>query len=152
MEALGVAASIVGIVSIAIQGIDSIQKLRDFCHDFSTINQASREFQKQLVYLDSILKEVRKVCSQLEDANYTKKNDFNLATLLIQVEDCTADLSQWNAIADHLVRSKVEKGRSVRNVFESFLKAINKRAISDASRQTDVHLNNIHLALSTLSL
>jgi hypothetical protein len=151
MEALGVAASIVGIVSIAIQGIDSIQKLRDFCHDFSTINQASQEFQKQLVYLDSILKEVRKVCSQLEDANYTKKNDFNLATLLIQVEDCTADLSQWNAIADRLVRKKVEKG-SVRNVFESFLKAINKRAISDASRQTDVHLNNIHLALSTLSL
>jgi len=105
MEAVAAAASIAGIITLAAQAIDGLQKLHSFFIDISTTSKTISRSLSDINSLISILHNIDNVLNQAE----TQRQNQNFASLDIKVDDCTRDVKGWLEIAKAL-RPGGEKG------------------------------------------
>ena len=105
MEAVAAAASIAGIITLAAQAIDGLQKLHTFLADISTASRTIARLLSDINSLISVLNNIDHVLNQAE----TQRRNQNFASLDIKLEDCTKDVTAWLATAKAL-RPGGEKG------------------------------------------
>jgi hypothetical protein len=105
MEGVAAAASIAGIITLAAQAIDGLQKLHSFFIDISTASKTISRLLSDINSLISILHNIDNVLDQAE----TQRQNQNFASLDIKVDDCTRDVKSWLETAKAL-RSGGEKG------------------------------------------
>lgn len=105
MEGVAAAASIAGIITLAAQAIDGLQRLHSFFIDISTASKTISRLLSDINSLISILHNIDNVLNQAE----TQRQNQNFASLDIKVDDCTRDVKAWLEMAKTL-RSGGEKG------------------------------------------
>jgi hypothetical protein len=93
MEAVAAAASVAGILSLTVQGIQAIHTLRGFYNHCT--DEAAKDFLHDLSVSARILTDVKYLCEKNKHTESHLGNDIRLATLQVQIEDCTADLQTW---------------------------------------------------------
>jgi hypothetical protein len=81
MEAVDAAASISGILSLTIQGIQATDTLRNFCKHCT--HEAAQVFMRELVESARILTEVRYLCDRINQINSQFRNEIRLASLQV---------------------------------------------------------------------
>jgi hypothetical protein len=134
MEALGTVASVAGILSLAIQGIQAIQTLHDLYQHCT--DEAAQQFLHELGVSARILCDVKELCDRSERHASGSRSQIRLASLQVQVEDCTADLETWlktakriDSRSDRLRRFNKSSNNRQRS-FSTLLNAILKGRIS----------------------
>lgn len=105
MEAIAAAASIAGIITLAAQAIDGLQKLHSFFADISTASKTVSRLLSDINSLITVLHDIDGVLHQVE----RQRENQNFAQLDIKVDDCSKDVKSWLEIAKDL-RSGGEKG------------------------------------------
>lgn len=108
MEVVAAAASIAGIITLAAQAIDGLQKLHAFFLDISSASKAVGRLLSDINSLISVLHNIDNVLGQAE----TQRRNQNFAQLDIKVEDCTKDVRSWLEIAKTLRSGDERGGRS----------------------------------------
>lgn len=93
MEAVAAAASVAGILSLTIHGIQTINSLCSLYNHCT--DEVTQTFIHELTVSARILTDVKNLCDKVEHTDSRSRNEIRLATLRIQVEDCTADLELW---------------------------------------------------------
>lgn len=155
MEVLAAVASVAGVLSLTIDGIETIGKLKAFCDDFKTCNKLASEFFHDLTVLATLLGNVKGLCTKLNMTNVAQKPDFHLASMQIQVEDCTHDLERWLDVARRYERGIPDRGQhksrlSVRAAFKAFTVAVDKESRVAVRTRFGEHMENIQASLSLL--
>ena len=143
MEVLGVTASIVGIISFAVKGLALISDLREFCNEFS--EEATKDFLHDLDISARILVEAKVLCEKIDYLFPNRSSDFRIASLQVQVEDCTRDLQQL--LVDAQQRQKFRK--KIR-VFKDFLDLVSKNSRTGSRERFRMHQENMKTALSMI--
>ena len=105
MEAVAAVASIAGIITLAAQAIDGLQRLRSF---FTEISTASKTISRLLSDINSLIGVLHNIDNVLNHVETGRKNQ-NFAALDIKLEDCTKDVKVWLETAKEL-RPGGEKG------------------------------------------
>lgn len=103
-----------GVVSLAVQGIRSIQLLQTAYWQCS--EEAVQEFVHDLSRSSNLLQDVQSLCVKIQ-AREHRVGSMRTATLRLQVEDCVKDLQQWSTIATRLdsISSRKPRPLVVRN-------------------------------------
>jgi hypothetical protein len=97
MEAVAAAASNAGILSLTPQGIQAINTLRSFykhCTD-----EVGKAFLYELGVSARLLADTKYLCNKIDQTDSKFKSELRLASLRLQIEDCTADLELWLNVA-----------------------------------------------------
>lgn len=105
MEAVAAAASIAGIITLAAQAVDGLQKLHALFLDISTASKVISRLLADINSLIGVLHNIENVLNQAE----TQRRNQNFAQLDIKLDDCTKDVTSWLTIAKAL-RPTSEKG------------------------------------------
>lgn len=122
MELLVVTASVVGIVGFASKGLELIGVLREFCAEFS--KEGTNDFLLSLDQSARILDEVKVLCEKIDRLFPNRSSDFRVASLQVQVEDCTRNPQQ-------LLAATEQRGSSRKfHVFKDFLDKASKNRAS----------------------
>ena len=108
MEAIAAAASIAGIITLAAQAIDGLQKLHIFFTDVST---ASRTVARLLSDINSLIGVLHNIDTVLNQAEAQSRNQ-NFAQLDIKLEDCAKDVVIWLTTAKALRPGGDKGGRA----------------------------------------
>lgn len=106
MEAVAAFASIAGIITLAAQSIDGLQKLQSFFVEISTASKTISRLLSDINSLIGVLHNIDYVLNHVE----TRRKNQNFASLDIKLEDCTKDVKIWLETAQAL-RPGGEKGR-----------------------------------------
>ena len=105
MEAIAAAASIAGIITLAAQAIEGLQKLHSFFADISTASKTVSRLLSDINSLITVLHNIDGVLHQVE----RQRENQNFAQLDIKVDDCSKDVKSWLETAKDL-RSGGERG------------------------------------------
>ena len=84
-------SSVAGILSLTVQGIQTTQTLRSFCEHCT--DEAAKVFLHELSVSARILFDVKSLCDKIGAIG--SGNQIRVASLQVQLEDCTADLESW---------------------------------------------------------
>ena len=151
MEAVAAISSIAGIISLTIQGLQLIERLRTFCTDLDATETGL--FVKDLTASARILVDVKELCQQKQDAqNLAPMGGFRLASLHLQVEECTTDLEGWLALSQRFDGADVrEQEKSKRRKWaRMYMEVVTKNARGDLRKRFRSHEENMKIALSML--
>ena len=143
MEAVAVAASIAGIVSLLGESLKGTKKLRDF---FSDMSSASRIMSQILGDIDSLLssiQSIKELCGKLPQ----DFEDTHVILLQVQLGDYEYDVCRWLTIASTL-RPASEKG------MKAWLKkswvAVNMKCVNEMAKELARYKQTFILNLSIL--
>lgn len=155
MEALAAVASVAGVLSLTVQGIEIVGKLKLFCYDFKRSKKVAADFIQDLTMRATLLGGVKALCTRMRVTGSSQKPDFHLASMRIQIEDCTHDLEKWLALARRYERGVPHRGQhrsrlSVRATFKAFITAIEKESRVAVRTRFGWHMENIQTSLSLL--
>ena len=109
MEAIAAAASIAGIITLAAQAIDGLQKLHGFFNDVSAGSKAISRLLSEINALITVLQNIDHVLYQVESQ---RSKNQNFASLDIKLEDCTKDVGSWLQLAKELKPGEGKGGRA----------------------------------------
>ena len=76
MEVLAAVASVAGVLSVTIKGIETIGKLKIFC------DEVIADFFHDLTMLLTLLGSVKTLCAKLQVANFSQKLSFSVVEIL----------------------------------------------------------------------
>ena len=145
MDAVAAVSSIAGILSLVGQALNGIVTLRGFYQDCSAASQSIQRFLKRLNELIQILEDVKELMSKLEQSSSKAVSDNVLASLRIQIEDCSNDVYKW---LDTARISMDGSSTGTKATFKRFLFALEKRKIVDIYGEIAIHKDNIVTKLS----
>lgn len=169
MEALAGAASIAGILSLAVQGIQAINTLHEYYQDCT--DEAAQQFLHELSVSARIFQDVKELCDRLKGHVSASGSQIRLASLQVQVEDCTADLQVWlktakridlrggllqqhSARLQHLRPNSTGSKRQFSTLFNTVLRKKNLIATKPARKaiqeRFQTHQRNVQTALAIL--
>ncbi|KFY95329.1 hypothetical protein V500_02834 [Pseudogymnoascus sp. VKM F-4518 (FW-2643)] len=141
MEAAGAVASIVGIAGFAGQAIVGLGKLCDFFRDCRNVSKTANRFFRDVTSLTEALKNVEAFLTKAQSlSNALHRTD--LASLCINVEDCSKDVAEWVKKAEGMVSD------ATKSWFKKFVAAVEKQSVSDIFDQIGSHRSTIMLSLS----
>jgi len=144
MEALGAAASIAGVLSLAGQTVDGILKLQNF---FKDVSSASRTIERFLHDISLLIKTIEDVRSLLSCASDALGTDLKIVALEIQLQDCSKDVYEWLRLAkDH--HPGLSTGTKAG--FKKFWVAANKAGVSGLEQEIRRHRHSLVASLSVL--
>jgi hypothetical protein len=147
MEALGAAASIAGLVSLAGQLLTLAAELRGFFNDVAKAPKNIEDFLKELNNLIRTLEGTKNLCERVEKQNSAEQIELSVASLKIQLEDCSKDISSWIIIArKYYIGDRI--GYMMK--FKKFWVAANKNAVLDIRSQIQTHCQFISTSLEVL--
>lgn len=109
MEAVGAAASVAGLLSLAGQAITGIIKLRAFVKDIAAAPKIVNAFMKEVDSFEGSLAQVRQLLEQLQSKQHNAAKHLDLDVLQNQLTSCAEDIEQWLVTA-RLVDPGTEKG------------------------------------------
>jgi ABC-type transporter Mla subunit MlaD len=146
MEMCSAVASVTGILAFAGQTIDSILKLQRIFQGCANASKSIDRFLRDLNSLIQTLEEVNDIATKLKDTTGSVAEGL-LASLKIQLEDCSKDVYAW-------VRKAGEAHPSFSNgtkaTFKKFLVAVNKDQNDMIYQNIATHRSNIHIKLSII--
>lgn len=143
MEGVAAAASVTAILALAGQSIDGIKKLRDFFSDIGSASKTVDIFLHDINGLLEILQHVADLLAKIPEGH----TGSNVASLHIELEDCSNDVFGWLEIARGL-RPGSDKGGKM--WFKSFWLAVNKNSVQDIRKEMGRHRRAIGLGLSVI--
>jgi hypothetical protein len=142
MEVVTAIASIAGIASFVGQAIGGLSKLSNFFKDCRNVSKTADRFLRDVSALEKALKDVEAFLTQaqtLSDAFH----GTDLASLTINVEDCSKDAQRWVKEAEGL---GLTSGNS-KSWFKKFLVAVKKESIKDIFEEIKNHRSSIMFSL-----
>ena len=77
MEVLAAVASVAGVLSLTIDGIETIGKLKAFCDDFKTSNKLASEFFHELDGAGNSARQCQRIMYQVEHDEYCSEARFS---------------------------------------------------------------------------
>ena len=148
MEAVAAVSSIAGIISLTIQGLQLIEKLKVFCAGLD--GTETQLFVKDLITSARILLDVKNLCKQIQDAeSLAPMGGFRLASLQLQVEECTTDLQGWLDLTQRPNKFGVPE-RTRYKLARMYMEAVTKNTRGDLRKRFRSHQENMKIALSML--
>lgn len=144
LEALGAAASVAGILSLAGESIKAVFTLYRFYEDVDQASDTVRRFMRDINSLIQVLENVQHLLRKIDEKDTTK---YILASLQIELDDCNKDVYAWLALA-----REMNPGTSTgtKKTLKKFMAAIRKSSLSDIGDQMVAHRSNINTALNVL--
>lgn len=143
MEVVSAVASIVGIAGFTGQAINGLQKLYNLFEDCRNASKTADRFLRDVASLTEALKDVETFLAKAQSlSNALHKTD--LASLTINVEDCSKNVVEWVKEAE--VMSSSLRGTNSR--FKKFVAAVKKQGVRDVFEQIGSHKSTIMLSLS----
>ncbi|CZR53453.1 uncharacterized protein PAC_03331 [Phialocephala subalpina] len=121
LEALGAAASIAGILSLAGQSMKAAVALHGIYKDVATASESVRRFLQELKALIRVLDEVQNVIRELE----LMSTPYMLASLQIQLKYCNKGIYDWLQVAE---RINPESSTWTKETWKKFKTAIGRHA------------------------
>ncbi|KAH8659379.1 hypothetical protein BGZ60DRAFT_415138 [Tricladium varicosporioides] len=143
MEVVSAVASIAGIAGFAGQAIGGLSKLSNFFEDCRNVSKTADRFLRDVSALGKALKDVETFLAQAQTLSGAF-HSTDLASLNINVEDCSKDVQRWVKEAEGLVFSL----GSSKSWFKKFLAAVRKQSIRDIFDEIGNHRSSIMLSLS----
>ncbi|KAH7310176.1 hypothetical protein BKA65DRAFT_519056 [Rhexocercosporidium sp. MPI-PUGE-AT-0058] len=141
MEAVGAVASIVGIAGFAGQAIVGLRKLCYFFQDCRNVSKTANRFLRDVASLTEALKNVEVFLAKAQSLS-NALDITDLASLSINVEDCSNDVSEWVRKAEGMISD------AAKSWFKKFVAAVEKQSVSDIFDQIGSHRSTIMLSLS----
>ena len=168
MDAVAAAASIAGILSLTLQGIQAINTLRSFYNHCT--DEAAQDFIHELGVSGRILTDVKHLCEKIKQTDGRFRNEIRLASLQVQIEDCTADLQLWlrtarkidqrtNRLNENKFFKKVESTSIfprrqivtlINAVYKTSMMVVTKQVRCAVQERFQQHQKNVQIALSML--
>ena len=143
MESLAVAASIAGILSLAGQSIEGVRKLKDF---YSRLSFASRTVDRFLYDINTLLQTLESI-ERLLSKWPLEKEDVNITSLSIQVEECFKDITTWLETASRMRRGTDKGGKAW---FKRFWVAVNDSTVKDIISEITRHRLALNVSLAII--
>jgi hypothetical protein len=143
MEVLGAAASVAGVVSLAVQLIQVTQNLRDFFNDVSGAPSEIRRLTLSLTQLGIILRDVQVVAKAQEAQEGAPSAPLSLLASLMT---CEEKLLQLKKIVDSSEQRLRASGRVSRH-WESFKMAFKKTDIETFREHFNQAIQSLTLAM-----
>ena len=147
MEGLSVASSIAGLLSLTGQTLDGVVKLHGFFKDVSSASRTVERFLLSINQLMKLMADVETTLQAISDCPTYSGEDFKVAALAIQLEDCSKNVFRWLQLArDH------HPGFSTgsKATFRRFWIAVNKGQVRDILYEIKEHRHGILASLSVL--
>ena len=141
MEAVAVAASIAGIITVVGQSIDGLIKFSDFFSDISSASKIITRLLNDINSLIQVLEEIRNVFEQAQ----AQRSGQNLASLDLKLEDCAKDVQVWLATARLLRPGGSDSGAKA--WLRKFRLAVNSTAIQTIREEIGRHKQTLCLSL-----
>jgi len=143
MEVVGAAASIVSIIAFSAK---ATKFLEEFLQGFS--DQTAVDLLHDISMSAKILTDVKVLCEKISrtQSDPIEKSDSRVASLLIQVKNCTQDLVEWYAVAKAMPKNNGKLGP--KRVLNQFLVAISKRSRLNVCEKFRMHQDNLKTALA----
>jgi len=147
MEAVAVGSSITSLLGFAGQAIDGALKLRSFFAECSKASKSVSRFLDELKALIDTLEDVKDIIKKLNYIDSGSVPDGILASLQIQLDDCSKEVHEWVRTAGEL-----HPGFSTgtKQVFKKFLVAVKKSDREDIYSDVGRHRANITTKLSVI--
>jgi hypothetical protein len=147
MEAVAAVSSIAGILSLVGQSVNGIIALRSFFQDCAEASPSIKQFLKRLNSLIQILEDVRDLMRKLEKAPTKAVKGYILASLQVQIDDCSQDIYKWLAMAR---KCHPASSTGTKASFKRFLVALEKQKITDIYVEIATYKDNITTKLSMI--
>jgi hypothetical protein len=147
MEVIASVASVGGIVSLAGQTLTGITTLRDFFTNWSSASKTIERFLRELNTLILAVEHVKELATSTNEALGRASSSSILASLRIQVEDCSNDVYRWLEIAR---RYQPDANSGAKASFKKFLVALNKQGLTDIFTAISAHKESLVLKMSVV--
>jgi hypothetical protein len=143
MEAVGAAASILGILGFTIQALKVISQLKEFCSEFS--DDTTAEFLHNLEISAGTIMVVKVFCERLDESVISTEVEFRVVSLQIQIEDCARDLENWLDLGYNMKRERTRgrKRDGALRFFDSFVKVTSQSSRMKAHERFRWHKKNL---------
>lgn len=147
MEAVAAVSSIAGILSLVGQTLNGIIILRGLFKDCESASKSITSFLKRINDLIQCLQDVQELMKKLEESPSKAVSDTILASLQIQLDDCSKDMYMWLKIGRDLIP---DSSTGTKAVFKKFLVALEKQKVKDIYEEISAHKDNINTKLSVI--
>ncbi|KAN0095184.1 hypothetical protein V8E51_015895 [Hyaloscypha variabilis] len=150
MEAVGIASSFAGILTIVGQSIDGILKLNAFFKDVSTAAQRFEDLLKDISDLQDVMIQIQEFVDLLGREPAEKLQGRNMPkTTILQVNptSCATDIEAWVQLIEKM-NPRTETG--IRRFFRKVKVAADKRGFEQFGKKISSHHQRIGLNLSVL--
>ncbi len=128
MEALGVAASVAGVLSLVGQSIHGITQLQDVVKAFQKALETQRFFLQEVDFFQSGLGQVQLLLEQLSTDFHSSICQLDLEPLQWQMSNCRADVKRWLEDSKQVDPASFE---GIRAFFKRLRVAANKEGFSE---------------------
>jgi hypothetical protein len=147
MEGLGVAASGIAVVSLAVQLVGSIRDIRRFLGQVSGAPRELKRLINLLEQLELILQNIGMVVENQRKHNGTGDVDVS-SSVLRAIEACESRVATVQEVVDSAKRSSISSNRTTR-ALGSFKLACKKREIEDFESQLLNAISLLNLVMTT---
>ena len=150
MEAISVVASVAGVLAFAGQALNGLLKLRGFFIECSGASKSVSRFLKELNTLIETLENVKDILRSLQAVDEARDSiaESILASLQIQLDDCSKEVHEWVNKAADLHPESSSSG--TKQTFKKFLVAVKKKDQEDMCLEISKHRLNIATKLSVI--
>ena len=143
MDGVTAAASVAGILTLVGQSIQGIKMLREFFSDIGSASKTADVFLRDINGLLKVLQQVADLLAKTPEDH----TESNVASLQIELEDCSNDVFGWLDTARKL---RPGSGKGGKQWFKCFWLAVNKKSVQDIREEISRHQQAISLGLSVL--
>ena len=152
MEPVSAVASVIAIICFAGKALTTISDLKEFCHHFS--QDATQDFLHDLQVTANVLTDVQTLAEKTRQASSTLHIEYRAEALVIQVDDCARDLTDWLIIALRMKKVQVDRmGNYVKlQLFNRILAAISRSSRASARERLRWHRENINTTLALFGM
>ncbi|KAI9709911.1 MAG: hypothetical protein M1820_002988 [Bogoriella megaspora] len=148
MEAIAVASSLAGIISLAGQCVNGAEHLKGLFDHIAGASKTVDYFLRDINSLIRTLHDVRILLETAADVSGTGEGDASVASLQIQLEDCQTDITGWLKIAKEL---RPTSGRGARSWARKFWVAANQNSVSGIRQEINCRRVEVGTSLLLVS-
>ncbi|KAL8812828.1 MAG: hypothetical protein Q9223_007192 [Gallowayella weberi] len=143
MEAVAAAASVAGIHALVGQSIAGIKKLSDFYSDISTASQTAHRLLRDVNALLKVLYGIQNLAERIPNGF----DDLQIASLRIQLEDCSKDVKCW---IHEVVTTSPASTFGTKRYLRKIKVGIHKKKIEGIRNEIDKNRQALSLSLAVL--
>lgn len=147
MEAVAAVSSIAGILSLVGQALNGVILRRGIFNDCASASESISLFMKRLNDLMQCLQDVEMLMTKIRNSPSQAVSDTVLASLQIQLDDCSKDIYIWLGVGKKLMP---DSSTAAKAVFKKFLVTLEKQKVKDIYQDILVHKDTINTKLSVI--
>lgn len=149
MEVIAAASSFAGIIGLAGQCVGGLENLKNLFENIAGASKTVDSFLRDINSLLRTLHDVEVLLDTVSKKNTAIEANAEVASLQIQLEDCSQDISNWLKTARDL---RPSPGRGTKSWARKFWVAVNQESVRGIRQEINcrrVEINTSLLVLST---